>query len=301
MTAVDVSPELRRLALAERLVQKAAPSKGDVPLGGMVMEPKFDGWRIIAHRHLGGVTFYTRTGGNVVGKLPAIEAEIARFPMGTWIDGEAVADGWNTVQSVLTTMGVHRAAGLVRFVAFDLLALGGHDLRAQPLSVRREWLVKAVARCAVGDPFEVVDQQPASMALHEQHLAAGFEGSIVKRPESRYASGKKGHGWTKLKPQETRDVVVMGFEPGKGGITGMVGAIVFGAFDGDTLVELGKCSGFDMRTREAMTARPDEYLGRVFELAHHDLGGELRHPQWKRWRDDKPAADCRIDNERIPA
>lgn len=293
----------RALASSKRLLQLAAPFKGAPPLDGRVGEPKLNGWRLLAFRDTDTVRLYVRSGANYTGRLPHVEAEIlARFPAGTWLDGEAApldANGeptgsWGAVQSAMTRHRVSPDSLNVVFVVFDVLAIGGNDARSLPLSSRRGLLERAFS----GAPFSylrLVEQVPASEAAHVAWRAAGYEGSIIKNLAAPYASGRKGAGWTKWKPQETTDVVVIDFEPGKGGITGLVGAIVFGAYVNGTLTRLGKCSGFDMRTRHAMTEQPQDYIGRVFELASFDPnkeGGDAISPQWKRWRDDRDAESC---------
>ena len=111
-----------------------------------ILEPKYDGIRLLVHRTEAGVEMYARSGNSKSGKLPAIDAEILRnLPAGTWLDAEAVAfneDGtqdWGGAQSVLGS-GTTRAqvlSGKIRLVVFDLLAHGGLDARTLPLRAER--------------------------------------------------------------------------------------------------------------------------------------------------------------------
>lgn len=304
MTSLPSAEGFALKAATGDLLQFAEPQPKSVKLDGRVIEPKYDGWRILAHRASDGVHLYARKGSSYTGRLPMIERALMVLPAGTWLDGEVVADeGWGTVQSVMTTLGGHAAEKHIRFVVFDVLAIGGLDARPLPLSKRRV-LAERALESVPGDRVVIIDQQPATWAAHEAHLNAGLEGSVVKS-DTPYRSGKKGAGWTKLKPQDTTDVVVMGFEPGKGGFTGMVGAIVFGLYDADgTLVRQGTCSGFNLSTRKAMTEHPERYVGTVIELAFHaptKAGGDRRHPQWKRPRPDKAATDCVLPNVCVTA
>jgi ATP-dependent DNA ligase len=99
----------------------------------------------------------------------------------------------------------------------------------------------------------------------------------------------------RLKPQTTIDAVIMGFKPGENGFSGLVGAVVFGQYDENgTLVERGRCSGMDMRTRIDMTQNfESKWMGAVVEIAHMGVSigegesGRFRHPQFKRRRTDK--------------
>lgn len=298
--------DLRGLAIAGTLAQNAEPYKATIDTlpDGCVMEPKYDGWRILAFVGDGHVDLFARSGNTYNGRLPHVETELlAKFPPGTVLDGEAAAltveDGkvttWGTVQSVMTTHGQHAAAEKVSYMVFDLLAHGNIDARSLAYADRRALLVRIFA-----DPgFDCVCLSPvldATTETYEALVTQGFEGGVVKRLSARYASGKReGAGWLKLKPRTTIDAIVIGFKEGQEGFSGLVGAVVFGQTDPATgqVVERGRCSGFDMRTRLDMTNHPEKWLGRVIEVAHEgvDIGGNgtdrFRFPQMKRVRKDK--------------
>lgn len=281
--------------------QTVASFKGERFVG----EPKLDGWRLLAHRTENGVHLYSRSAQSYTGSLPKIEAEIAAtFPPGTWLDGEAVAlrieggqlvHDWASVQSVLGS-GTAKAAAQsdgISYMVFDLLAHGDIDARGVPFAKRRELLERAFEGTELQRLILIPQLQPTEATV-DALLAQGFEGMVVKDRQARYASGKRGHGWTKIKPATTEDVVVMGFKPGENGFAGMVGAVVFGQYVEGELVERGRCSGMNMQTRKAMTADPDAWLGTVIEISRWDImeSGSFRHPQMKRKRSDKAPHEC---------
>lgn len=278
------------------VAMNAAPLPTGHDLTGLVMEPKFDGWRLLIHVGPNGVNFYTRTGKAHAGKLPHIEAAVAHMPVHTWIDGEVVAlddngmPEWGAVQSVLGSNGIDHAGQLIYF-AFDLLAFNTLDIRRLPLSERRKAMGQALAPSA---NFRLTPQFPADHQLHDQLVEQGYEGTIVKDPAKPYASGKRGQGWWKLKATDEMDVVIMGFKPGESGFAGMVGAIEFGQYQNGVLVNRGRCSGMDMKFRKELTANPNKYIGQVISMAYMGImpSGSPRHPQFKRLRTDKPAKDC---------
>jgi len=131
MTATLSTAEWRALAASGDLVALAKPVKTQ-PTGEFLVEPKFDGWRLVAIVGGDRTHLYARSGQSLTGKLPAVEAELfERFPAGTVLDGEAVAlrvqDGkilneWSIAQNVLSTAGAHIAAPRITFMVFDLLA-----------------------------------------------------------------------------------------------------------------------------------------------------------------------------------
>lgn len=276
----------------------AAPLPKNWSLNGQVMEPKFDGWRLLIHVGPNGVNFYTRTGKAHAGKLPHIEAAVAHLPVHTWLDGEVVAldnngmPEWGTVQSILGSNGVDSAGKLIYF-AFDLLAFNSLDIRRLALSERRN----AMGQCLTPSPnFRITPQFPADHKLHDQLVEQGYEGTIIKDPSKPYASGKRGQGWFKLKASDEMDVVVMGFKPGENSFAGMIGAIEFGQYQNGTLVHRGRCSGMTMKQRKDMTALQQEMIDSqaVISMAYMGImpSGSPRHPQFKRLRTDKPAKDC---------
>jgi bifunctional non-homologous end joining protein LigD len=270
-----------------------------------VLEPKYDGQRVLVYVAEDGVHVFSHTGTIHNGKLPKIEAEFARLPAGTWIDGEAVAftiDGdfvvheWGSVQKCLGA-SQPKAVTLehtITFVAFDLISHAGIDARSLPFQKRRD-LLEAIFAMREWERVILTPQTPPSDEALSQLLAQGFEGGVVKSLASPYLSGGRGGGQFKLKPQETDDFVVVGYKPGENGWKGLVGAIKFGGYRDGKLVEVGRCSGMDMATRLRISKSPKEYLGRVVEVAHMGrMKDGYRHPQWKRWRPDKDAKECLV-------
>lgn len=302
--------DLLKTATAGRLAQNAQTAKGVPPHGSYVLEPKLDGWRILAYVRDDTVTYFTRSGNSYhADQLPHVTAElVANFPPETWLDGEAVAlrvegdkviNEWSTAQSVMTKVGGHAAADKVSFMVFDLIAHGGIDARSLPLAKRRGLLELAFENADAMDAVALVPQTEATDENAAAYVAQGFEGAVVKSLTATYASNGRGKGWHKIKPQATVEAVVMGFKPGENGFAGMIGAIIFGQYDeSGELVERGRCSGMDLATRKNITANQDEWVGRVIEVAHHGaMKQKLRHPQFRRVRPDKKAEQVLIHDE----
>lgn len=300
--------DLLTLAAGGKLAQNANTVQ-TVPDGANVMEPKLDGWRILAHIGSDTVTYFTRSGNSYPAKqLPRVTEELlASFPADTWLDGEAVAlrieggrvvNEWSTAQSVMTKVGGHAAADQVSLMVFDLIAHAGIDARPLPFAKRRSLLELAFEKAGEMRSVTLVPQTEATDANAKAYVAQGFEGAMVKAINARYASGARGRGWSKIKPQTTVEAVVMGFKEGQNGFTGMIGAIVFGQYDENgELIERGRCSGMDIATRKDISAHRDEWVGRVIEVAHHGvIKDKLRHPQFKRVREDKKPEQVLLHN-----
>lgn len=269
-----------------------------VPRGtGWFIEPKLDGARIMAHVHESSVDFHTRTSHSQSGKFPEIEEAILKvFPADSILDGEFVAfqegsqaNDWGAVQSAIGSSHPTTAQRLrVHYAVFDVLRLDGHEASGGSYSDRRLILANMLGnddgmRLIRVPSFEVSSPEEGE-TLHELILNNGYEGSVWKKGRSAYSYGTRSHSWLKWKPQQDADVLVTGFEPGKGKFSQMVGAVCFVHGDTD-----GKCSGMSDRVRQDMTDNPDDYIGRIMEIRHHGAmpSGKLRHPQFVRMRPDK--------------
>lgn len=291
-----------KLAMNSKTATSVADAAGS---RDSVIEAKYDGIRLLLHVTEDGVRAYARSGNSKTGKLPAIEAELTtRLPAGTWLDGEAVAfnaDGtqdWGGAQSCLGSSTARAAAGSerIRFIVFDMLAYGGTDCRSLKLQERRE-LLDSIFDGAGFDRVTLSPQQPATEEAHEAHLALGFEGSMVKHLDAPYASGKRSASSLKLKATDTIDCIITGYKAAEPGSwidrAGMVGAIEFKHLaDDGTWIE-GRCSGMTTATRREITDNQSTLLGKVVECRYMTKmpSGALRHPQFKRIRDDKTAGE----------
>ncbi|MEV0720887.1 ATP-dependent DNA ligase, partial [Asanoa sp. NPDC050611] len=228
------------------------------------------------------------------------------------------------------------AATPARFVAFDLLARDGRDLREQPYGQRRAALADFLAAAdpvvaltpSVGDP-EVAERWARG------DLAAGYDGVVAKPVDGRYEPGRR--GWWKVKPDRTADCVVAGCRVGG---AGELSSLLLGLYDhaGD-LRHVGVVSSFSRDQRHAMPATLAPYvtdldehpwrhgfaleggsIGRlagsagrwtpqmtrdwiplrpalVCEVGYDRPDGlRFRHPaRFRRWRPDRTAASCTVD------
>lgn len=257
--------------------------------GDWQMEPKFDGHRATAHITKGGCTLFNRRG-DVIGQVPYIaEALARRCGPDTIVDGEIVAEsgGWGKVQSILGSQRVD-TTGALTFMAFDVLQVEGADVTGLALRDRRRLLEALFKGRKPDEAFKLVQRRKASEEYLAELIAAGYEGAVIKRLESRYRGGKRGGGWFKIKPQTTAEVECIGFYAPTAG-SKYDGIAVGGMrFRTDWGYE-GKAAGMKDDLRVDMYRNPDDYIGLIAEVAHHGVtdDGALRHPQFKRWRTDK--------------
>lgn len=219
---------------------------------------------------------------------------------GTVLDGEIYYTDKHS-RHVTSVMGSspeealrkQRERGWLKYIIFDCLFYKGQDLRREPHRVRRNFAQQALG--AWHNPHIQLAEQMiggAKRMFYDAIVRNGREGVVLKHIEHRYGDERL---WVKVKAEWTADVVITGFEPGKGKYAGGVGAIEFGQWRAGKLWACGTCSGFSDTLREQMTQHPKKYIGKVIEIAHN--GREpatqaFRHPRFKRFRVDKSSKDC---------
>lgn len=87
------------------------------------------------------------------------------------------------------------------FMVFDLLQLGDKDCRLEPLKVRRRALEKLIKGQTLILPARRLS--PNGLAAWVEVLHRGYEGMVVKDPESKYVGGRT-LKWLKVKQRDYR-------------------------------------------------------------------------------------------------
>jgi ATP-dependent DNA ligase len=243
----DVPPELAGPVAVELAKPVRDIPRADALPGGVLYEPKWDGYRLVVVRTAGTTRLWSKQGRDLTARFPDVAAAaVAQVPAGTVVDGEVVV--WNgsrldfgLLQRRMVTppgrMAAQVAAAPASYVAFDLLALGGADLRRRRLRERRAALEELAARWA---PPMQLSPATTDRAEAEQWFtdfrAAGVEGLVAKGAGSRYAPGRR--EWVKVKSWETTEVVA-------GGVIGPLerpGQLVAGRYRDGELVVVGRTS-----------------------------------------------------------
>jgi ATP-dependent DNA ligase len=129
-------------------------------------------------------------------------------------------------------------------------------------------------------PRYLVSSEAEIDTLYESVRARGLEGLIIKDDAPYYR--RRNHAWMKIKAEETLDLLVTGWEPGTGKYEGMIGALIVD--HKGVPVNVGSGLSDEFRQND-----PDEIVGRLIEVEFHEItpDGSLRHPRYKRFRDDK--------------
>jgi DNA ligase-1 len=285
-------------------------------------EWKWDGIRAQVIRREGRTFIWSRGEELVTERFPEIAAAADFLPDGTVLDGEIMPwkDGKPLAFAQLQRRIGRKSLGgsilsdvPVVLVAYDLLEIGGRDVRGEPLARRRAMLdgVIATSRSAafVPSPLVPVASWEDARAAYASARDRCAEGLMLKRVESAYGVGRRKGGWWKWKVQPfTVDAVMIYAQAGHGRRASLNTDYTFAVWDDGVLVPFAKAySGLtDEEIRELdrwIRANTVEKFGpvrhvkpvHVFELgfegiqasARHKSGVAVRFPRILRWRTDK--------------
>ena len=307
-----------------------------LPRDGYLYEPKWDGFRCLAFRDGDDVDLRSRHDRPLARYFPElVEALLGVREPSFALDGEIVAADFPSLMARL-----HPARSRVErlrretpasLVAFDLVAVGGEDLRDVPFAERRTRLEELLA----GAPVAIRLTPSTWDAERAADWLDRFEGVIAKHESLPYVAGKR--TMVKVKRELTADCVVAGMRwlvdrP-------LPSSLLLGLYTQDGALEhVGVASGFaEPQRRELLrelgplivpleghpwehgfslaggsTGRlkgaagrwtPDMQMEwtplapvRVAEVAYDRLDdGRFRHPaKFRRWRPDRDPRSCTL-------
>jgi bifunctional non-homologous end joining protein LigD len=157
---------------------------------------------MLARRDGAGVRLLTRRGIDWTTRYPAIAAAIAALACRSClIDGEVVICGEDGIPVFDRLRYGRQPQSEAVLFAFDLLELGGKDLRRTQLEERKGVLAKLVRKASWAVQLnEHIAERGDIVFRHACKL--GFEGIVSKRLGSPYVSGRSRH-WIKSKNRHT--------------------------------------------------------------------------------------------------
>ncbi len=299
-------------------------------VGKWQTEWKWDGIRAQLIRRDHQTFLWSRGEELITERFPEIAEAAALLPEGTVLDGELLP--W-TDGRPLPFAQLQRRIGRKKLgpkilkevpavlLCYDLLEIGGEDIRARELWQRRTRLAALLEALASGTArFPISPVVPAESwgdvaAAHGAAREQRAEGLMLKRLDSPYGVGRRRGDWWKWKVEPfTADAVLVYAQRGSGRRASLYTDYTFAiwdeagqlvpfakAYSGLTDAEIRKVDAFVRRnTREKFgpvrTVAPEL----VFELAfegiqrspRHKSGIAVRFPRILRWRTDKEPADA---------
>jgi ATP-dependent DNA ligase len=255
--------------------------------GGWIYEPKWDGFRAIVFVDDGKAFVQSRDEKPFNRYFPELDAPLAaQIPNGTVVDGEIVIVREGALDFDAMLLRIHPAKSRVArlaeetpasFVAFDLLALRGEDLRGRPMAERRELLDETLGRAT--PPIHLTPattDRATAEDWFKRFEGAGLDGVVAKAKTLTYQPDKR--VMMKIKHKRTADCVVAGFRWYKDAKGTLVGSLLLGLYnDASVLQHVGVTSSFT-RDRRAELARELEPLRE----------GALENHPWRSWAEIEP-------------
>ncbi len=315
-----------------------AKVKTEFPEGAWAYEPKWDGFRAVSWSD--DIRLDSRNQKPLLRYFPELEGSLRSLPPGTVVDGEVVVVTDDRLDFDTLQNRLHPAASRVtklasetpaQLVAFDLLAFEGSDLRAAPFSERRSRLESLIS--GLGGLWSLTPSttdRATGLRWFDEFEAAGCDGIVAKRLDGPYVEGKR--EMIKVKHRRSVDCVVGGYRVHKDG--DKIGSILLGLYDDEQLHFIGHCSGFTNQDRVAIlhqfeAIQAEDSFGHevrrpgvesrwsagkdlswvpvepgvVVQISYDQLtGGRFRHvTRFERWRPDKDADQCTIDQLARPS
>ncbi len=289
---------------------------------GWSFEVKWDGFRALAMTGGGRARLLSRNGKSLNGRFPAVAAAMAGTPIEALFDGEIVAVDERGRPVFQDLQNAQRAGdGRLRYYVFDVLQVGGRDLRPLPLERRRRVLAKVLPVSSVVRISDAVEARGRD--FFRAAAANGLEGIVAKDLAASYVPGQRTRAWLKIKARRRQEAVIGGFTRARGSRR-YFGALVLGVYRGRDLVPIGQAgTGFDEDTLKDLDARLRPLVTETspfasppktnepvtwvkprlvaeIEFGEWTAEGLLRHPVFLGLRDDKdprrvereePAAD----------
>ncbi|WP_019145621.1 ATP-dependent DNA ligase [Aeromicrobium massiliense] len=272
---------------------KGVPAADSVE-GGLLYEPKWDGFRCLVFRDGDEVELMSRSTKPLTRYFPDVVTAVkAQLPERCVVDGEIVAIVGDRLDFDTLSQRIHPAASRVTMLAeqtpaslvvFDLLALGDEALDAVPFVERRARLEDALAD--VEAPVHLTRTTTDATVAEDwfgQFEGAGLDGVVAKPLARGYEQNAR--VMLKVKHARTADVVLAGYRLHKTSTEErpLLGSMLLGLYDDEgTLQHVGVCGSFTEARRAEL----------------HDELQELRigldeHP-WARWQSAEAQASGRL-------
>ncbi|BEL13032.1 ATP-dependent DNA ligase [Actinoplanes sichuanensis] len=317
---------------AAKLPSAIAPmlaTPGPVPQGtGWAAEFKHDGMRACVTSAGSRWQARSRTGQDITSAFP----EVGLLPDLTGgrrvvLDGELVVldeAGAPDFRRLQRRMGVREPSpGLLQttpavLYVFDLLVLDEREMTTAPYAERRAALEGlALHGTGIETPPSFADAASEVYAVAREHR---LEGIVCKRLAAPYRPGQRCKSWVKTVIPHEADVVVCGWLPGRGRLSGAIGALVVGAYDraGDLHLVGRVGSGLSSASRQqlqhqlAPLRRSSPPAGHAESIAMADAtwvdpqvvariayrswtdGHQLRHPVYRGVLEDRDASAAQL-------
>lgn len=263
---------------------------GELPPGvGWIFEPKWDGFRTLIFRDGDEIFIQSRDEKPLNRYFPELIAPLkAQLPERCVLDGEIVIARNDGLDFDSLQLRLHPAESRVKKLAgeipasivfFDLLCENDQSLCDTPFAERRAKLESLLA--GAEPPLHLtpaIRDRTTAADWFRRFEGAGLDGVVAKAETGTYEPNKR--VMLKVKHERDCDCVVAGFRWHKQGEKTLVGSLLLGLYDGDSLEHVGVFASFtNVKRRELVTC-----------LAPYRENALDGHP-WRAWAEAEPAAE----------
>ncbi|MGC2307095.1 MAG: ATP-dependent DNA ligase [Nitrososphaeraceae archaeon] len=299
----------------------------------LICEYKYDGIRAQMHKSGQQVKLFSRNMTNITNAFPElVQAAIDSKLSSSMENIDFILDGeimglrnskplhFQELQKRLrkkNVTGQILTAVPIVYVVFDITFINQEQTIRNPLRQRKEILSSILFREPIINAKQnVVNTAQKIIAVFEKSRDDGYEGLVLKDPESQYHPGKRGRYWIKLKQElDTIDAVIVIAEYGQGKRAGVLSDYTFAVRDendNNQLKIIGKAySGLTDKEISMITEKLKSIMIKddgnkiavkselILEISfdsiqksdRHDSGFALRFPRIKNIRSDKNITD----------
>jgi bifunctional non-homologous end joining protein LigD len=211
-----------------------------------IYQLKWDGVRMLAYSGQSQVELINKRLNNRTAQYPELQA-LTSLLHGRQVilDGEIVAfkDSRVSFPAVMRRDNARSERSItmllkevpVSYIVFDLLWDKDTDLRALPLTERKQRLQELFNP---QDHIHIIEDFPSGSSLFAAVQAANLEGIVAKRKVSPYLPGKKHRDWFKIKYRRRQECVIGGYTVRNN----IANSLLLGVYQGDSLHYVGRAS-----------------------------------------------------------
>jgi ATP-dependent DNA ligase len=280
------------------------------PEGGVLYEPKWDGFRALVFKSARSLYLQSRDLRPLDRYFPDLhDALIERVPASCVLDGEIVIATKHGLDFDALQLRLHpstrRVEKLARetpaeLIVFDVLALGSRDVRSLPIRRRRAMLERVLARAdAPVHLTPMTTDLTRALDWFRRFEGAGLDGVVAKPVELPYVAGER--VMIKVKHRRTADCVVGGYRLGRDGRG--AASLLLGLYDGSGRLHFaGVASGFGVALRDEIGAELKQYrieAGQLHPWLEADSDGLYQIPNQQRWNGERDLAWEAVRPERV--
>jgi bifunctional non-homologous end joining protein LigD len=304
----------------------------DMPIDepGWSYEIKWDGYRALGFINKGTVELVSRNNKSFNHKFYPVYDALKEWRIDAVVDGEIIVVNAKGAADFSDLQGWRSEAdGQLRYYIFDILWLEGKDLMQLSLTERRK-----ILESVIPVNHEIIQRSESfnisGKELFELTDKLGLEGVIAKKDDSIYIPGVRTKNWLKIKTEKRQEAVIGGYTKNEN--TGkQFSALLLGVYENGEFVSIGPVgTGFTNELQTEIIKKckpltipsspfrePPEYNkasrfrpnppkatvtwvkpALVCEISYREKtkDGAIRHPSFKRLREDKKAKDVVWEN-----